>query len=94
MSPSARVINVLIEKVLPWYRIEFVNVNSKQSHHVEVRIADVPMKFYVTKNDSIQAVLASEEPSTQDEHLVEHLNGILSGMTRNDAGELVDTKAS
>ena len=94
MSPSARVINVLIEKILPWYRIEFVNVNSKQSHHVEVRIANVPMMLYVDKNDLIQAVLTSEDSPVQDEHFVEHLNGILSGMTRNDAGELVDTKVS
>lgn len=86
MNPSAIIINTIIEKILPWYRIEFIGVGIFMA---ELRIGKVHMRASLNKNGVPFLVLALEDVSEQDVHLVDHLNGILSGMVRNDAGELV-----
>lgn len=80
------IINTVIKKILPWHPVEFLDVGSIS---VELSISNVLMRAQLNKNGVPFLVLTSENVSEQDEYLVEHLNGILSGMTRNDAGELV-----
>jgi len=85
-TQSSVIINTVIEKILPWHPVAFLHVSSTD---LELRISNVLMRAQLNKNGIPFLVLTSENVSEQDEYLVEHLNGILSGMTRNDAGELV-----
>lgn len=87
---SSVIINTVIAKILPWHPVAFLHVSSTD---LELRISNVPMRAQLNKNGVPFLVLTSENVSEQDEYLVEHLNGILSGMTRNDAGELVSKDA-
>lgn len=83
---SSVIINTIIAKILPWHRVAFLHVSSTD---LELRISNVPMRAQLNKEGVPFLVLVRENVSEQDVHLVDHLNGILSGMTRNDAGELV-----
>lgn len=80
------IINTVIKKILPWHPVEFLDIDN---NGVELSISNVLMRAQLNKNGVPFLVLTSENVSEQDEYLVEHLNGVLSGMTRNDAGELV-----
>lgn len=84
--PSAQIVNTIIQKILPWYTVEFLDIDSTD---LELLISKVRMRAQLNKEGVPFLVLVRENVSEQDEYLVEHLNGILSGMTRNDAGELV-----
>lgn len=81
-TQSSVIINTVIAKILPWHPVTFLHVSSTD---LLLRISNVLMRA-----EGIPfLVLVQENVSEQDVHLVNHLNGILSGMTRNDAGELV-----
>lgn len=90
-NASATLANVIVEKILPWHKVQFVDIGN---YDLELTISEVPMRAQLNKNNVPFLVLLSEKVSQQDEHLVEHLNGILLGKVRNDAGELVDKKDS
>lgn len=90
-SASAILVNVIVEKILPWHKVKFLDIGY---YDLELTISEVPMRAQVNKNNVPFLVLISEKVSQQDEHLVQHLNGILLGKVRNDAGELVDKKDS
>lgn len=80
------IINTVIKKILPWHPVEFLDVSNDG---VELSISNVLMRAQLNKNGKAFLVITSEDVSEQDEYLVGHLNSVLSGMIRNDAGELV-----
>lgn len=85
LNTSAKIANTIIEKILPWYKVEFIIIDTSS---IDLLIAGVPMRC--TALSSVpRLVLSTEEPRNQDIDLLDHLNGILSGKIRNDAGELV-----
>lgn len=84
--PSAVIVNTIIQKILPWYTVEFLDIGSTD---LELLISEVQMRAQLNKEAVPFLVLVKENVSKQDIHLVDHLNGILSGKVRNDAGELV-----
>lgn len=87
------IVNSLIEKILPWHPVRFTGI-SGYSVNVLISSSNTPMNAFIRHDGKPCLVLLEEKPSAQDEHLVNHLNGILLGKVRNDAGELVDVKAT
>lgn len=97
----ALVINTLICTLGPWYRLEFIDVGRldvtvKIGSHVVRAVADLRditpeqsfrgMSNWFVKTKWLRAFApGSEEPT----HFINHINGILAGKLRNDAGELV-----
>jgi hypothetical protein len=83
---AAIIVNVLIKEILPWYRIEFIDMS--QSTTV-LKISEVLMRCRLNKANVPYLVLTEKNLKIDHVNLVEHLNGVLSGKVRDDAGNLV-----
>lgn len=90
--PSAILVNTILEKILPWYKVQFLDIGS---FDVALSISKVQMRAQLDTKGLPYLSLPYRVPQSQyNIDLINHLNGILSGKIRNDAGELVSTKAS
>ena len=87
---TSLVINTIVSWLGPWYPIRFVHLDSEHanvlvcigSHRVVARCtAEVPSRVWISRSTALI-------PESEVQFLT-HLNGILAGKVRNDAGELV-----
>lgn len=91
MDNASFLVNTLIHSLSPWYPLEFRFIVEA---FVEVKIGSYVVRAgaYGTEGDGFHLQLElhrSEFPTLQAMNFVNHLNGILAGKVRNDAGELV-----
>ena len=83
---SSQFVNRLIERVLPWHRLRFIQI---EDHAIHLEIGDVVV---LASHRPSGWVLVSEQFLSDDtisQAFIERLNAVLQGKTRNDAGELV-----
>lgn len=90
MDNASWIVNTLIERIKPWYPIEFQLISES---YVEAKISKYYCKVQCENDEPYQALCCKldipSEPTIQATNFVNHLNGILAGKLRNDAGELV-----
>ena len=79
---KAEFINELIAKVHPWHRLSFVLVNDE---NIVVRIGGV---LCTAKYDFIDHEWQLTSETLESKHFVEHIQKVLQGWTRDDAGVL------
>lgn len=89
MDDASFLVNTLIHSLSPWYSIEFRFIVDA---FVEVKIGSHVVRAYRAEDDGFQLTLELhriEFSTLQATNFINHLNGILAGKLRNDAGELV-----
>lgn len=82
----AFIVNTIMEKVRPWYTVEWVSIGG-DSVAIQAKLGGVEFECFL-----IAGEVWINGPVTMgrfETNLMNHLNGILSGKVRNDAGELV-----
>jgi hypothetical protein len=88
----AAIINELLQRLGPWYSIRFVRVGQQVVHFrigsrlLVASLSCVPGEENVWVRKFANGI---EKTEPSDRHFIDHLNGILAGKIRNDAGELV-----
>lgn len=84
---AAFIVNTITERIAPWHKVKWLSI-SPDDWEVEVEISGV---FFNASTEGDGVWLDPEKDlDTQGMNLTRHLNGILSGKVRNDAGELVN----
>lgn len=90
---NAAIINKLFQRLGPWYSIEIRRVVGEDrvclqigSRLLVASLSSVPGEEHVWVR---KFAGGKEGTSPTDRHFLDHLNGILAGKMRNDAGELV-----
>lgn len=89
MDNASWIVNTLIERIKPWYSIEFQLISES---YVEVKICKYYCKVQCENDEPFPRLRCDPlDGETTDEatNFVNHINGILAGKVRNDAGELV-----
>ena len=84
---AAFIVNTIMEKVRPWYTVEWVLIDG-DSVAIQAKLGGVQFDCLL-----IGGEVWINGPVTMgriETNLMNHLNGILSGKVRNDAGELVN----
>lgn len=87
----AVIINVLFQHLAPWYKIKIERVGQERVHF---QIGSRMLVASLCKCGKEHVWLRKfgngiEKTEPSDRHFIDHLNGILAGKIRNDAGELV-----
>jgi hypothetical protein len=88
----AVVINELLQRLGPWYRIKFLRVREQLvTFQIGSRVLVASLSCVPGQENVWVRKFANgaEKTEPSDRHFIDHLNGILAGKTRNDAGELV-----
>ena len=94
---TACVVNTLISKFRPWFTLEFLSFHRGMvvvkigSHVVEATSKDIASRSRrrVLLRVEVRHCIAYAPNAEEPTHFLKHLNGILAGKVRNDAGELV-----
>ena len=89
MDNASFLVNTLIHSLSPWYPLEFRFIVDA---FVEVKIGSYVVRAYRAEDEGFQLKLELhrlEFSTLQATNFINHLNGILAGKVRNDAGELV-----
>ena len=89
MNLTAVLINRILERLGPWYQLRFVKIDPVNaqvlvhigSHRVIACMDPADNRVWVRRGNA--------SPSDSEVQFLFHLNGILAGKVRNDAGELV-----
>jgi len=82
----AFIVNTIMEKVRQWYTVEWVSIDG-DSVAIQARIGGVYFDCFLIGGE---VWINGPSRSRIETNLMNHLNGILSGKVRNDAGELVN----
>ena len=85
---SGKIIEAIIEKLLPWHRIKWLSVG-QLSQTVRIRVVGMNVAVGLCPDESLFQV-QSLEPATspEDLHQIQRLEAILNGAKRDDAGNL------
>lgn len=83
----AFIVNTIIEKVRPWYTVAWVSIDGDS---VPTRAKLGGVEFECLLVDGEVWINGPASMGRIETNLMNHLNGILSGKVRNDAGELVN----
>lgn len=85
---SGKIIEAIIEKLLPWHRIKWLSVG-QLSQTVRIRVVGMNVAVGLCPDESLFQVQFLE-PATnpEDLHQIQRLEAILNGAKRDDAGNL------
>ena len=89
MDNASWMVNTLIARLSPWYPIEFHVIAGS---FVVAKIGSYYCKVLNGNDESYQTLYCDFhdlDGTVQATNFLRHLNGILAGKVRNDAGELV-----
>lgn len=86
---TAVLINGILERLGPWYQIRFVRIDTdNRKVLVDIGSSRVIAQM-VSGSDRIWFCRSKSIITEAEVHFLKHLNGIIGGKVRNDAGELV-----
>lgn len=89
MDVGSVIVNTLVIRLRPWYPIEFQLIADS---FVEAKIGKYFLDVDYEDDEPfarIWCTLQGGQTTAQAQNFVNHINGILAGKVRNDAGELV-----
>ena len=86
-SGAARVVERICEKLLPWYKITWIEIHSVPITYVSIDICGMEAAVR-THGDAYQVRLIDAWDNNHPESTREHIEKILNGWTRDDEGNL------
>jgi hypothetical protein len=84
---SGKIIQTIVEKLLPWHRIKWLGVG-ELSQTVRIHVLGIDVKVGICADESFQVQSLEPNPSPEDENHTRRLQAILNGEKRDDAGNL------
>lgn len=85
---SGKIIEAIIEKLLPWHRIKWLSVG-QLSQTVRIRVVGMNVAVGLCPDESLfQVQFLEPATSPEDLHQIQRLEAILNGAKRDDAGNL------
>lgn len=85
--PSGKIIEAIIEKLLPWHRIKWLGVGML-SQTVKIRVLDMDVSVGLCADGSYQVQFLNSANTPEDPYQIQRLEAILNGAKRDDAGNL------
>lgn len=85
--PSGKIIEAIIEKLLPWHRIKWLGVGML-SQTVKIRVLDMDVSVGLCVDGSYQVQFLNSANTPEDPYQIQRLEAILNGAKRDDAGNL------
>lgn len=89
MDNASWMVNALISRLSPWYLIEFQLITDS---FIQAKIGKYYVDIKCEDDEPYQRLRCDPwdgETTVEAKNFVNHINGILAGKVRNDAGELV-----
>ena len=83
VGDKAKFINLMIERVQPWFKVEFLSVGG---HMIQLRVGSVACAAMLSEGWRLRA---ESDAVLAESTFIERLNKVLSGMSRDDAGVLL-----
>lgn len=89
-SPTCEILNAVLGRLGPWHRIELHSIGPST---IELSVGGVRVEIRVQEwyagHRRFATCIGKIDYSDQDRFFIQHLCGILNGMTRDDQGRLV-----
>ncbi len=86
---TASLINRILERLGPWYQIRFLRIDTDNNKVLVDIGSHRVIAQQVSGDDRIWFCRSSPITTESTAQFLSHLNGIVAGKVRNDAGELV-----